>query len=80
MAVVRFTRGGPGGTDEALPAALLRAITGAAGLAALLALLTGLAAARRITPAGGGADTGDPGNAAETAPSAQGSCAPLAIA
>jgi two-component system sensor histidine kinase BaeS len=48
-AVVRFTRTGLGAADEALQAALWRAIAGAAGLAALLALLTGLAVARRIT-------------------------------
>jgi len=48
-AVVRFTGSGLGGADEALRIALLRAIAGAAGLAALLALLTGLAVARRIT-------------------------------
>jgi two-component system, OmpR family, sensor histidine kinase BaeS len=48
-AVVRFTRTGLGAADEALQTALWRAIAGAAGLAALLALLTGLAVARRIT-------------------------------
>jgi len=48
-AVVRFTRTGLGAADEALQAALWRAIAGAAGLAALLALFTGLAVARRIT-------------------------------
>jgi two-component system, OmpR family, sensor histidine kinase BaeS len=48
-AVVRFTRTGLGAGDEALQTALWRAIAGAAGLAALLALLTGLAVARRIT-------------------------------
>jgi len=48
-AVVRFTGSGLGGADEALQIALLRAIAGASGLAALLALLTGLAVARRIT-------------------------------
>jgi len=48
-AVVRFTGSGLGGADEALEIALLRAIAGASGLAALLALLTGLAVARRIT-------------------------------
>src|SRR5215469_6188724 len=46
---VRFTGSGLGGADSALRTALLRAIAGAAGLAALLALITGLAFARRIT-------------------------------
>jgi two-component system sensor histidine kinase BaeS len=49
QAVVRFTGSGLGGADHGLEIALLRAISGAAGLAALLALLTGLAVARRIT-------------------------------
>jgi two-component system, OmpR family, sensor histidine kinase BaeS len=49
LAEVRFTGAGFSGADHALQTALLRAIAGAAGLAALLALLTGLAAARRIT-------------------------------
>jgi two-component system sensor histidine kinase BaeS len=48
-AVVRFTGAGLGSADRALEAALLRAIAGAAGLAALAAMLTGLAVARRIT-------------------------------
>ena len=48
-AVVRFTGAGLGAADRVLKTALLRAIAGAAGLAALLALLTGLAVARRIT-------------------------------
>ena len=48
-AIVRFTGSGLGGADRGLEVALLRAIAGAAGLAALLALLTGLAVARRIT-------------------------------
>ncbi len=48
-AVVRFTGAGLGAADRGLKNALLRAIAGAAGLAALLALLTGLAVARRIT-------------------------------
>src|SRR5580692_3627068 len=48
-AVVRFTGAGLGSADRALKAALLRAIAGAAGLAALAAMLTGLAVARRIT-------------------------------
>ena len=49
LTVVRFTGAGLGGADHALQTALLRAIAGAAGLAALLALVTGLAVARRIT-------------------------------
>ena len=49
QAVVRFTGAGLGGADRGLEVALLRAISGAAGLAALVALLTGLAVARRIT-------------------------------
>jgi two-component system sensor histidine kinase BaeS len=49
VAEVRFTDSGLGGADNALRTALLRAIAGASGLAALLALLTGLAVARRIT-------------------------------
>jgi two-component system, OmpR family, sensor histidine kinase BaeS len=48
-AVVRFTGSGLGSADRALQTDLLRAIAGAAGLAALLAMLTGLAVARRIT-------------------------------
>jgi signal transduction histidine kinase len=48
-AVARFTGSGLNAADRSLRTALLRAIAGAAGLAALLALLTGLAAARRIT-------------------------------
>jgi two-component system, OmpR family, sensor histidine kinase BaeS len=48
-AVVRFTSSGLASADHALQTALLRAIAGAAGLAALLAMLTGLAMARRIT-------------------------------
>jgi len=47
--VVRFTGSGLGGADRSLEIALLRAISGAAGVAALGALLTGLAVARRIT-------------------------------
>jgi signal transduction histidine kinase len=46
---VWFTASGLGSADRALQAALLRAIAGAAGLAAMLALLTGLAVARWIT-------------------------------
>jgi two-component system sensor histidine kinase BaeS len=49
QANVRFTGSGLASADHALRTALLRAIFGAAGLAALLALLTGLAMARRIT-------------------------------
>jgi two-component system sensor histidine kinase BaeS len=48
-AVVRFTQTGIAGADEVLQADLLRAIAGAAGLAALLALLVGIALARRLT-------------------------------
>jgi len=48
-AVVRFTNSGLASADHALQSDLLRAIFGAAGLAAVLALLTGLAMARRIT-------------------------------
>ena len=49
QADVRFTGSGLASADHTLRTALLRAIFGAAGLAALLALLTGLAMARRIT-------------------------------
>ncbi len=48
-AVVRSTGTGLNAADHVLQTALLRAIAGAAGLAALLALLTGLGVARRIT-------------------------------
>jgi signal transduction histidine kinase len=48
-ALVRSTGTGLNAADRSLRTALLRAIAGAAGLAALLALLTGLAVARRIT-------------------------------
>src|SRR5271170_5118751 len=48
-AVVRFTGSGLASADHALQSDLLRAIAGAAGLAAVLALLTGLFMARRIT-------------------------------
>ena len=48
-AEVRFTGSGLNAADRVLETALLRAIAGAAGLAALLALVTGLAVARRIT-------------------------------
>jgi two-component system sensor histidine kinase BaeS len=47
--VVRFTGSGLAAANHTLQTALLRAIAGAAGLAAVLALLTGLAVARRIT-------------------------------
>jgi two-component system sensor histidine kinase BaeS len=46
---VRFTGAGLAAADNALRTALWRAIAGAAGLAALLALLVGLGVARRIT-------------------------------
>jgi signal transduction histidine kinase len=49
QAVVRFTNSGLASADHALQKDLLQAIFGAAGLAAVLALLTGLAMARRIT-------------------------------
>ena len=49
MAVARSTGSGLTPTDYVLLTILLRAIAGAAGLAALLALLTRLAVARRIT-------------------------------
>ena len=49
QALVRFTGSGLGAADQALRDALLSAIAGASGLAALLALLAGLLAARRIT-------------------------------
>jgi two-component system sensor histidine kinase BaeS len=48
-AVVRFSSAGLTSADHVLQTDLLRAIAGAAGLAALLALVTGLAVARRIT-------------------------------
>ena len=48
-AVMRFRGSGLGGAEHTLRIALLRAIAGAAGLAALVALVTGLALARRIT-------------------------------
>lgn len=47
--IVRFSGSGLGGSDAALRADLWRAIAGAAGLAALLALLVALAVSRRIT-------------------------------
>jgi len=47
--VLRFTGAGLGGAEHNLRSALLRAIAGTAGLAALIALVTGLAVARRIT-------------------------------
>jgi two-component system, OmpR family, sensor histidine kinase BaeS len=49
VAVVRFAGTGVAAASNTLQTALLRAIAGAAGLAAVLALLTGLAVARRIT-------------------------------
>lgn len=49
MVTVRFSAGGLGGADQTLRADLWRAIVGAAGLAALLALLVALAVSRRIT-------------------------------
>jgi two-component system, OmpR family, sensor histidine kinase BaeS len=48
-ALVRFTGSGLSSADGALRSALLRAIAAAAGLAALLALLTGLGMARRLS-------------------------------
>lgn len=47
--VTRFTGAGLASSDHALQGALLRAIAGAAGLAALLALVTAVVMARRIT-------------------------------
>ena len=47
--VLGLTASGLGAADSVLRTALFRAIAGAAGLAALLALFTGLAVARRIT-------------------------------
>jgi two-component system sensor histidine kinase BaeS len=47
--LVGLTASGLGAADNILRTALLRAIAGTAGLAALLALVTGLAVARRIT-------------------------------
>jgi two-component system sensor histidine kinase BaeS len=49
LVAARFTAAGLGGADRALQAALINAIAGAAGAAALLALVTGLVVARRIT-------------------------------
>jgi two-component system sensor histidine kinase BaeS len=48
-ALVRFTSAGLSAADSTLQDGLWRAIAGAAGAAALLALFTGLAVARRIT-------------------------------
>jgi two-component system, OmpR family, sensor histidine kinase BaeS len=48
-AVVGLTASGLGAADGVLRTALLRAIAGTAGLAALLALVVGLGASRRIT-------------------------------
>jgi two-component system sensor histidine kinase BaeS len=47
--LVRFSNRGLGGADESLRSDLWRAIAGAAGLAAVLALLVSLAVSRRIT-------------------------------
>ena len=47
--LVSLSAAGLGGADAVLRTALLRAIAGTAGLAALLALLTGLGLSRRIT-------------------------------
>jgi signal transduction histidine kinase len=47
--LVKLTASGLGGADAILRTALLRAIAGTAGLAALLALVTGLGVSRRIT-------------------------------
>lgn len=47
--LTRFTGAGLASADDALRTALLRAIAGAAGLAALLALVTAVVVARRIT-------------------------------
>ena len=47
--LVSLTASGLGGADAILRTALLRAIAGTAGLAALLALVTGLGVSRRIT-------------------------------
>jgi len=47
--LTRFTGAGLASADHALQTSLLRAIAGAAGLAALLALVTALVVARRIT-------------------------------
>ena len=48
-ALVRFSGSGLSSADHALRIALLRAVAAAAGLAALVALLSGLAVARRLT-------------------------------
>jgi two-component system, OmpR family, sensor histidine kinase BaeS len=47
--IVRFSGSGLGSADHALRTALVRAVAAAAGLAALLALLSGVAVARRLT-------------------------------
>jgi two-component system, OmpR family, sensor histidine kinase BaeS len=49
VTAARFTGSGIGGADRALRVTLLQAIAGAAGLAALLALVAGLTVARRIS-------------------------------
>jgi two-component system, OmpR family, sensor histidine kinase BaeS len=48
-ALVRFSGSGFGSADHALRVALFRAVVAAAGLAALLAALSGLVVARRVT-------------------------------
>jgi two-component system sensor histidine kinase BaeS len=47
--IARFSGSGLGTADHALRSALLRAVAASAGLAALLALLSGVALARRLT-------------------------------
>ena len=49
VVLARFSGSGLGTADHALRSALLRAVAAAAGLAALLALLSGVALARRLT-------------------------------
>ena len=49
MVIARFSGSGLGTADHALRSALLRAVAAAAGLAALLALLSGVVLARRLT-------------------------------
>jgi signal transduction histidine kinase len=48
-AIVRFTASGLAAADQAMRSALARAVIAAAGLAALLALLSGLAVSRHLT-------------------------------
>ena len=62
QAVVWFTGSGLASADRALQTSLQRAIAGAAGLAALLALATGLIVARRITRPGRADHHRDPGD------------------